>query len=127
MTVEDELIDLLDSFSDAFSTQDVDRLRALFDEDDICFVASESQALHDRTHLEAFLDDYAARPAISFEWDACQASTSDADVGWVVGFGRQVRRDSGTETRSTFRLTLVARRRADSWRIAHVHASAPAG
>jgi ketosteroid isomerase-like protein len=127
VTVEEEMIDLLDAFGDAFSAQDLNRLRALFDEDDICFVASESRALHDRTHLEAFLDDYATQPALSFEWDACQASTSEGDVGWVVGFGRQVRRDSGAETKSAFRLTLVARRRADGWRIAHVHASTPAG
>jgi ketosteroid isomerase-like protein len=127
MTTEDELIDLLDAFGDAFSAQDQDRLRALFDEDDVCFVTSESRALHDRTHLDAFLDDYAARPAISFEWDACQASSRESDVGWVVGFGRQVRHDSEAESRSAFRLTLVARRRADGWRIAHVHASTPAG
>jgi ketosteroid isomerase-like protein len=128
VTVEDELIDLLDSFGAAFSAQDLSRLRALFDEDDLCFVASDSLALHDRAHLETFLEEYSAQPtAMSFEWDACQASTTESDVGWVVAFGRQIRHEAGAEAKSAFRLTLVGRRRADGWRIAHVHASAPLG
>ncbi len=127
MTADDELIDLLDAFGAAFAAQDPHRLRALFDDDDVCFIASESVVLHDRAHMETFIDEYAAQSvSCSFEWDACQVS-ADGSSGWISGFGRQLHHDGDATTKEPFRLTLVCQRRDDGWRIAHLHGSKPVG
>ena len=92
-TTDDELIDLLEAFGAAFGAQDTRILRALFDDDDVCFIGSESLVLHDGSDLEAFFGAYAAQPAsFSFEWDSCQVSSDDR-WGWIVGFGRELRQD----------------------------------
>lgn len=122
---DDELIDLLEVFSAAFARQDAVALGALFDEDDVCFIASESLVLHDRARMESFFDGYSAHPdPVSFEWDSCQVS-SDERFGWVSAFGREIRQVGDTRTPSPFRITLVCRRRADGWRISHLHGSTP--
>jgi ketosteroid isomerase-like protein len=126
-TTDDELIDLLEAFGGAFGAQDTRILRGLFDDEDVCFVGSESLVLHDGSDLEAFFGAYAAQPAsFSFEWDSCQVS-SDGGWGWIVGFGREVRTGRDEITKEPIRLTLVCRRRADGWRISHLHSSTPAG
>ena len=126
-TTDDELIDLLEAFGGAFGAQDTRVLHGLFDDEDVCFVGSESLVLHDGSDLEAFFGAYAAQPAsFSFEWDSCQVS-SDDQWGWIVGFGRQVRKGRDEITAEPIRLTLVCRRRADGWRISHLHSSTPAG
>jgi ketosteroid isomerase-like protein len=126
VTADDELIDLLEAFSAAFAAQDAAAIKALFVDDDVCFIASDSLVLHDRAHLVRFLDDYAAQPvSYSFEWDACQVS-GGGEAGWVSAFGRQVRHDGDGVTKDAFRLTLACHRGADGWRIAHLHGSEPA-
>jgi len=125
MTADDELIDLLDAFSAAFAAQDAEAMEALFDDDAVCFIGSDSLVLHDRAHLVRFLDEYAAqRVSFSFEWDACQVSGGD-QAGWVTAFGREVRHDGDRTTKGPFRITLACSRRADGWRIAHLHGSKP--
>ena len=125
MTADDELIDLLDAFSAAFAAQDAEAMEALFDDDAVCFIGSDSLVLHDRAHLVRFLDEYAAqRVSFSFEWDACQVSGGD-QAGWVSAFGREVRHDGDRTTMEPFRITLAGSRRADGWRIAHLHGSKP--
>ena len=127
MTADDELIDLLDAFGAAFAAQDPQRLRALFDDDDVCFIASDSLVLHDRAHVERFIDAYSAQQvSTSFEWDAAQVS-ADGRSGWVSAFGRELRHDGDDTTKQAFRLTLVCHRRDDGWRIAHLHGSRPVG
>jgi ketosteroid isomerase-like protein len=124
-TTDDELIDLLEAFGDAFGAQDTRILRALFDDNDVCFVGSASLVLHDDSDLEEFFGAYAAQPAsFSFEWDSCQVS-SDDQWGWIVGFGREVRQERDETTKEPIRLTLVCRKRADGWRISHLHSSTP--
>ncbi len=126
-TTDDELIDLLEAFGDAFGARDTRTLRALFDDDNVCFIGSESLVLHDGSDLQEFFGAYAAQPAaFSFEWDACQVSSDDR-CGWIVGFGRQLRQEGETARKEPIRLTLVCRRRADGWRISHLHSSTPAG
>ena len=126
-TTDDELIDLLEAFGDAFGAQDTGVLQGLFDDESVCFVGSESLVLHDGSHLEEFFGAYAEQPAsFSFEWDSCQVS-SDEHWGWIVGFGREVRQEGEAVTKEPIRLTLVCRRRADGWRISHLHSSTPAG
>lgn len=125
MTADDELIDLLDAFSAAFAAQDAEAMEALFDDDAVCFIGSDSLVLHDRAHLVRFLDEYAAqRVSFSFEWDACQVSGGD-HAGWVSAFGREMRHDGDRTTTGPFRLTLACSRHADGWRIAHLHGSKP--
>jgi uncharacterized protein (TIGR02246 family) len=125
MSTDDQLIDLLEEFGAAFAAQDAERLRSLFDDDDVCFIASESLVLHDRAHVDRFIDGYAVQPvSLSFEWDACQVSSDDR-AGWVSAFGREVRHDGDATTKAAFRITLVCNRRDDGWRIAHLHASTP--
>ncbi|MFZ0140855.1 MAG: nuclear transport factor 2 family protein [Aeromicrobium sp.] len=125
-TTDDELIDLLEAFGGAFGAQDTRILQGLFDDEDVCFVGSESLVLHDGSDLEAFFGAYAAQPAsFSFEWDSCQVSSDDR-WGWIVGFGRQTRKGRDEITTEPIRLTLVCRRRADGWRISHLHSSTPA-
>jgi hypothetical protein len=124
---DDELIDLLEAFGDAFGAQDTRILQSLFDDESVCFVGSESLVLHDGSDLEEFFGTYAAQPAsFSFEWDSCQVS-SDGRWGWIVGFGRQVRKGRDEITTEPIRLSLVCRRRTDGWRISHLHSSTPAG
>ena len=124
-TTDDELIDLLEAFGGAFGAQDTRILHGLFDDEDVCFVGSESLVLHDGSDLEAFFGAYAAQPAsFSFEWDSCQVSSDDR-WGWIVGFGREVRKGRDETTKEPIRLTLVCRRRADGWRISHLHSSTP--
>ena len=125
MTTDDELIDLLEEFGAAFAAQDPEKLRSLFDAEDVCFIATESLVLHDRAHVDRFIDAYAVQPvSFSFEWDACQVSSDDRS-GWVSAFGREVRHEGDQTTKKPFRLTLACHRRADGWRIAHLHASTP--
>ncbi len=125
MTTEDELVTLLDAFCAALAARDGEALKALLD-DDACFVGSETVVLHDRPHIEAFVDDYAAgSTSFSFAWDSCQASDLGDDAGWVAGFGREVRHEDGTSTEIPVRMTLACRRRPGGWRIAHVHTSTP--
>ena len=125
MTSDDELIDLLDEFSAAFAAQDAQAMQALFDDDAVCFIGSDSLVLHDRAHLIRFLDDYATqRVSFSFEWDSCQVSAGD-EAGWVSAFGREVRHDAGRTTTGPFRITLACHRRPGGWRIAHLHGSKP--
>ena len=62
MTGDDALIDLLDAFGAAFAAQDPEQLRALFDDDEVCFIASDSLVLHDRAHVDTFVDTYVAQP-----------------------------------------------------------------
>jgi hypothetical protein len=125
-TTDDELIDLLEAFGSAFGAQDTSILQELFDDEDVCFVGSESLVLHDGSDLEAFFGAYAAQPAsFSFEWDSCQVSSDDR-WGWIVGFGRQARKGRDQVTKEPIRLTLICRRRAGGWRISHLHASTPA-
>lgn len=125
MTFEDELIALLDSFCAALAAQDATAVKALLDAD-ACFVGSESVVLHDRRHVDAFVDDYAAGSAsFSFAWDSCQVAELGDDAGWVAGFGREVRHEDGDTAEIPVRMTLACRRRADGWRISHVHASTP--
>ncbi len=126
-STDDELIDLLEAFGDAFGAQDTRILRGLFDDESVCFVGSESLVLHDGSDLEEFFGTYAEQPAsFSFEWDSCQVSSDDR-WGWIVGFGREVRQGRDGITREPIRLSLVCRRRADGWRISHLHSSTPAG
>jgi len=122
---DDEVIDVLAEFGAAFAAQDSDRLRALFVDQDVCFVASEDLVLHDRAHLEGFFEAYSAQPvSFSFEWDSCQVSAS-GESGWVVAFGREIRHRNGVDSATAFRMTLACRRTAEGWRIAHLHASTP--
>jgi uncharacterized protein (TIGR02246 family) len=125
MTADEELIDLLEAFCAAFAAQDADTMRALFDDDAVCFIGSDSLVLHDRDHLVRFLDEYSAqRVSFSFEWDACQVSGGDR-AGWVSAFGRELQHDGDRTTKEPFRITLVCNRRDDGWRIAHLHGSKP--
>jgi ketosteroid isomerase-like protein len=125
VTADDELIDLLHAFCEAFAAQDAEAARALFDDDVVCFIASDSLVLHDRAHLVQYLDDYATQPfSYSFEWDACQVSGGD-EAGWVSAFGRRARHDGDQVTKEPFRITLACHRRGDAWRIAHLHGSKP--
>jgi ketosteroid isomerase-like protein len=125
MTADEELIDLLHAFSAAFAAQDAETVRALFDDDAVCFIGSDSLVLHDRPHLVGFLDEYAAqRVSFSFEWDSCQVSCGD-QAGWVSAFGRELRHDGDRATQEPFRITLACHRRAEGWRIAHLHGSKP--
>ena len=127
MTGDDALIDLLDAFGAAFAAQDPQRLRDLFDDDEVCFIASDSLVLHDRAHVDTFIDTYVAQPvSYSFEWDACQVSSDDRS-GWISGFGRELRHDGDSVTTQAFRLSMVCHRRDGDWRITHLHASRPAG
>ncbi len=126
-TTDDELIDLLEAFGHAFGAQDTRILQDLFDDESVCFVGSESLVLHDGSDLEEFFGVYAAQPAsFSFEWDSCQVSSDDR-WGWIVGFGRQVRKGRDQIRTEPIRLSLVCRRRADGWRISHLHSSTPSG
>ena len=125
MSAEDELIDLLHAFCAAFAAQNAAAMKAIFDDDAVCFIGSDSLVLHDRAHLVQFLDDYAAhRVSFSFEWDACQVSGGD-QAGWVSAFGRELRHDGDRTTQEPFRITLACNRRAGGWRIAHLHGSKP--
>ena len=125
MTADEELIDLLHAFCAAFATQDAETMQALFDDDAVCFIGSDSLVLHDRAHLVRFLDDYASqRVSFSFEWDACQVSGGD-QAGWVSAFGRELRHDGDRTTKEPFRITLACHRRTGGWRIAHLHGSIP--
>ena len=97
---DEEVIDLLHEFCAAFAEQDPARLRAAFVEGNVCFVASDGVALHDRAHLQDYFDEYAAQPvSFSFEWDACQVSADDRS-GWIVAFGREVRHEGEGTRRS---------------------------
>jgi ketosteroid isomerase-like protein len=119
-----DLGDVLDEFSTAFATQAARRLRDIFDDEDVCFVASESLVVADRASLEQFIDAYAAQPvSFSFEWDV-HAASEDGDMGWVVAFGREIRH-AEEDTPATFRMTLICRRRLGGWRIVHLHGSSP--
>jgi ketosteroid isomerase-like protein len=125
MTADEELIDLLHAFCDAFAAQDAATMQALFDDDAVCFIGSDSLVLHDRARLVRFLDDYATqRVSISFEWDACQVS-GGGQAGWVAAFGRELRHERDDVTKEPFRITLACNRRAEGWRIAHLHGSKP--
>ena len=127
MTADDELIDLLHAFCAAFAAQDAAAVLALFDDDIVCFIASDSLVLHDRAHLVQYVDDYVTQPlSYSFEWDACQVSGGD-EIGWVSAFGRRLRHDGDNTTQEPFRITLACHRRGDVWRIAHLHGSKPVG
>ena len=123
MTTTD-LGDVLDEFSTAFATQAARRLFDVFDDEDVCFIASESLVVADRSSLERFVEAYSAQPvSFSFEWDS-QEVRVDGDVGWVVAFGREIRH-ADEDTSATFRMTLICRRRPRGWRIVHLHASTP--
>jgi ketosteroid isomerase-like protein len=126
VTADDELIDLLNAFCHAFAAQDAGTLKAFFVDDDVCFVTSGSQVVHDRRRVEEFLDAYAAAPtSVSFEWDSCQVATTEGRFGWIVGFGREVRHEADGIATSPYRLTLVCESGGDGWRIAHLHGSRP--
>lgn len=126
MTADDELIDLLHAFCAAFAAQDAGTAQALFDDDAVCFIASDSHVLHDRHHLVQFLEEYSTEPvSYSFEWDACQVDGGD-ESGWVSAFGRQSRHEGDVVTQEPYRITLACVRRDDGWRIAHLHGSKPA-
>jgi len=123
VTVTD-LGDVLGEFSTAFATQAARRLLDVFDDEHVCFIASESLVVPDRSSLEQFIDAYVAQPvSFSFEWDS-QEVRVDGDVGWVVAFGREIRH-AAEDTPAKFRMTVICRRRPGGWRIVHLHASTP--
>jgi ketosteroid isomerase-like protein len=100
------------------------RLLDVFDDEHVCFIASERLVMTDRSSLERFIDTYVAQPvSFSFAWDS-QEVRVHGDVGWVVAFGREIRH-ADEDTPASFRMTLICRRRPSGWRIVHLHASTP--
>ena len=127
MSESSELTGVLDEFCDAFQAQDVKRLRDVFAEDEVSFVASEDLVLHDRGELERFFDAYASQPtSFSFGWDSTQAAVA-GDSGWITAFGHEIAHSGQGDQSYPFRMTLVCLRSEQGWRIAHVHASTPFG
>jgi uncharacterized protein (TIGR02246 family) len=125
MSEHDQLNALLDAFGRASEDRDGEALRSLFAEGDASLVTSEELVLHHRSELELFFDAYAHQPVcFSFEWETRHVDVVD-DVGWVVAFGHEIARSPLGQQRWRFRLTLVAVRTPDGWRIAHAHASSP--
>jgi ketosteroid isomerase-like protein len=120
-----DLGQVLDAFCDAFAAQDVARLRDLFVGDDASLLTSDALVLRGLDHLYVFFDAYAAQgTSFSFSWYSREAYEV-GDVGWVVALGQETaHRPEGAVT-SPFRMTLVCRRTADGWGIAHLHASSP--
>lgn len=116
---------VLDEFSAAFHAQDAVRLRSVFAEDEVSFIASEAIVLHERAELEHFIDVYSAGPtAFSFEWDRRRV-VAEGDIGWIVSFGYETAHRTAGDERYPFRMTLVCRRSEEGWRITHLHASTP--
>ena len=121
-----DLDHVLDEFSIAFATQAPRRLLDVFDDEHVCFIASEDLVVLDRPSFEQFVAAYTAQPvSFSFEWDSREVSAL-GDVGWVVAFGREIRH-AHEDSPAAFRMTLICRRRTNGWRIVHLHASTPAG
>jgi uncharacterized protein (TIGR02246 family) len=125
MSEHGQLNALLDAFGAAFEARDAGALRSLFAEGDASLVTSEGLVLHHRAELELFFDAYAHQPVcIRFAWATRQVDVVD-DVGWVVALGYEIARSDEGEQRWPVRLTLVAVRTPEGWRIAHAHASSP--
>lgn len=119
-----DLADVLDEFSTAFAMQHARRLLDVFDDERVCFIASESLVMADRSSLERFIDTYVTQPvSFSFAWDSQEVGV-EGDVGWVFAFGREIRHGD-EDTAAPFRITLICRRRSRGWRIVHLHASTP--
>ncbi len=119
------LASVLDEFSAAFHAQDAARLRAVFAEDEVSFIASEAIVLHDRGELEHFIDAYTAGAAsFSFDWDR-RRDVVVGDVGWIVAFGHETAHLADGDERYPFRMTLLCLRSDRGWRIAQLHASTP--
>ena len=116
---------MLDAFCDAFAAQDVARLRDLFVGDDASLLTSDALVLRGLDHLYVFFDAYAAQAtSFTFSWYSREAYEV-GDVGWVGALGQETARRGGGEVVSPFRMTLVCRRTASGWGIAHLHASSP--
>jgi hypothetical protein len=120
-----DLAQVLDELSFAFAAQAPRRLLDVFDDEHVCFIASEDLVIPDRPSFERFVEQYSAQPvSFSFEWDSREL-TDHGDLGWIVAFGREVRHDTATDAAAPFRMTLICRRAPSGWRITHLHASTP--
>jgi ketosteroid isomerase-like protein len=119
-----DLGEVLDEFSAAFATQASRRLLDVFDDEQVCFIASEDLIAADRPSFERFIDAYTAQTvSFSFEWDSREVRR-DGDIGWVVALGREIRH-ADEDTSAPFRMTLICRLRPRGWGIVHLHASTP--
>ena len=123
--VSHELAAVLNEFCGAFRAQDGARLRAVFADGDVSFVASEAIELHDRAELDRFIDAYTAQDVwFSFHWGD-KHEVVLGDIGWVVAFGHETAHSARGDHSIPFRMTLVCVRRERAWRIVHLHASTP--
>jgi len=88
-------------------------------------VTSEEPVLRGPDGLRAFLERYVAgATSYSWVWESRHASIA-TDVAWLVALGTETATTAAAIHETPYRMTLVAERRSDTWRLVQVHGSSP--
>lgn len=123
---EREVLDLHERFCAGFAGRNAQAvLRTVAQRSDLVVVTSEEPVLRGAEQLVAFLERYVSgATSYSWLWDDREASVSGA-VAWLVALGTETATTAAAIHRSPYRMTAVAERLADGWRLVQVHGSSP--
>lgn len=122
---EREARGILTALQAAVDARDVDRLLGLFDEPAVLVGAGGDG--RNRERLVGYLTAVATQPeSLLWEWSEIVPFHHEAGVLGFAAFGEIAIRDESGEDRRPFRLTVVAARGSDGWRVRQFHGSIPA-
>jgi ketosteroid isomerase-like protein len=115
---------ILDALQAAVDARDVARLEALFGEGAVLIGAAGDG--RDAEGLHRYLEAVATQPGtLRWEWQEVVPFHETPDAIGFAAFGEVVLREPGGQHRAPFRLTIVAARGPDGWRIRNFHGSIP--
>ncbi|MCW2793759.1 MAG: hypothetical protein JWO76_2857 [Nocardioides sp.] len=108
----------------AVAARDGEGVTRLFHEDAVLIGTSAYNSGPEAVH--AYLRLVVEQPA-SLSWDLAEVDVflEDGDLLGFAALGEVVLVEDGNEDRAPFRLTLVARRTPDGWRVLSFHGSIP--
>jgi hypothetical protein len=116
---------LLAALQDAVARKDEAALRELFDEEAVLFGTGAENL--DRAQTEAYLARIVADPdVLRWEWDQVVPLWESSEVLAFAAVGTYRFEDAQGRSdgpREPMRLTCVARRSGDAWRLRHFHGS----
>lgn len=121
---EEQAREVLQTLQELVDARDLDGLLELFDEDSV-LIGSASDG-RDRAGVRHYLQGVADRAGeLRWDWEHVVPFHRTADTVGFAAFGDVVIIDDGTEWRQPIRMTGLAVRVGQRWRLRHFHGSIP--